>query len=99
MELTLQPHPSWLQIGQKNPLTQGNKRLLLTFPSDFLSSLVPAAEEEYKLGLAIGCDTVLLQQEKTDKPLSIKLLIVADLSRLQSAQDDLFRLSASSTLT
>ena len=34
VELTLQPHLSWLQILQKKTLTQRNKRFLLTFPSE-----------------------------------------------------------------
>ena len=65
---------------------------------EFLSIPDPAAEEDYKLGSALGRDPLLLQQEKADRPPSIKLPIVADLSRLQSAQDDLVKPSTSSTL-
>ena len=55
---------------------------------EFLSIPDPAAEEDYKLGSALGCDPLLLQQEKADRPPSIKLPMVADLSGLQSAQDE-----------
>ena len=65
---------------------------------EFLSIHDPPAEEDYKLGSALGHDHLLLQQEKADRPPSIKLLMVADLSRLQSAQDDLVKPSTSSTL-
>ena len=50
------------------------------------------------LGLALGCDLLSLQQERADRPPSIKLSMVADLSCLQSAQDDLVKPSTSSTL-
>ena len=65
---------------------------------EFLSIPDPAAEEDYKLGSALGRDPLLLQQEKADRPPSIKLPMVANLSRLQSAQDDLVKPSTSSTL-
>ena len=55
---------------------------------EFLSIPDPAAEEDYKLGSALGRDPLLLQQEKLDRPPSIKLPMVADLSHLQTAQDD-----------
>ena len=58
----------------------------------------PAAEEDYKLGSALGRDPLLLQQEKLDRPPSIKLPMVADLSRLQTAQDDSVKPSTSNTL-
>ena len=64
---------------------------------EFLSIPDPAAEEDYKLGLALGCDPLLLQQ-KANRPPSIKLPMVADLSRLQSAQDELVKPSTSNTL-
>ena len=35
---------------------------------EFLSIPDPAAEEDYKLGLALGQDPLLLQQEKADRP-------------------------------
>ena len=54
---------------------------------EFLSIPNPTAEEDYKLGSALGCDPLLLQQEKAARPPSIKLQMVAYLSRLQSAQD------------
>ena len=66
---------------------------------ELLSIPDPAAEENYKLGSALGRDPLLLQQEKADRPPSIKLPMVADLSRLyQSAQDDLVKPSTSNTL-
>ena len=40
---------------------------------EFLSIPDPAAEEDYKLGSALGRDPLLLQQEKADRPPSIKL--------------------------
>ena len=58
----------------------------------------PAAEEDNKLGSALGCDPLLLQQEKLDRPPSIKLAMVADLSHLQTAQDDSVKPSMSNTL-
>ena len=65
---------------------------------EFLFIPDPAAEEDYKLGSALGRDPLLLQQEKADRPPSIKLPMVADLSRLQSAQYDLVKPSTSNTL-
>ena len=57
----------------------------------------PAAEEDYKLGSALGRDLLLLQQEKLDRP-SIKLPMIPDLSRLQTAQNDLVKPGTSSSL-
>ena len=54
---------------------------------EFLSIPDLAAEEDHKLGSALGLDPLLLQQEKADRPPSVKLPMVADLLRLQSAQD------------
>ena len=65
---------------------------------EFLSIPDPAAEEDYKVGSALGCDPLLLQQEKLDRPPSIKLPMVADLSRLQTAQGDSVKPSTSNTL-
>ena len=65
---------------------------------EFLSIPDPAAEEDYKLGSALGRDPLLLQQEKLDRPPSIKLPMVADLSCLQTAQDDSVKPSTSNTL-
>ena len=65
---------------------------------EFLSIPNPAAEEDYKMGSASGHDLLLLQQEEADRPPSIKLPMVADLSRLLSAQDDLVNPSTSNTL-
>ena len=65
---------------------------------EFLSILDPAAEKDYKLGSALGHDPLLLQQEKLDRPSSIKLPMIPDLSRLQTAQDDLVKPSTSSSL-
>ena len=63
---------------------------------EFLS--IPASEEDSKLGSALGHNPLLLQQEKLDRPLSVKLPMVADLSRLQTAQDDSAKLSTSNTM-
>ena len=65
---------------------------------EFLCIPDPATEVDYKLGSALGCDPLLLQQKKANRPPSIKLSMVADLSRLQSAQDDLVKPSTSNTL-
>ena len=65
---------------------------------EFLSIPDPAAEEDYKLGSALGHDPLFLQQEKLDRPPSIKLPMVPDLSRLQTAQDDSVKQSTSNTL-
>ena len=54
---------------------------------EFLSIPDPAAEEDYKLGSALGHDPLLLQQEKLDRPPSIKFPMVADLSRLQMTRE------------
>ena len=64
---------------------------------EFLSIPDPAAEEHYKPGSALGCDPLLLQ-EKAGRPPSIKLPMVVDLSRLQTAQDEVVKPSTSSTL-
>ena len=65
---------------------------------EFLSIPIPAAEEDYKLSSDLGQEPLLLQQEKADRPSSIKLPMVADISHLQSAQDGLVKPSTSSTL-
>ena len=65
---------------------------------EFLSIPDPAAEEEHKLGSTLGRDPLLPQQEKLDRPPSIKLPMVADLSRLQTAQDDSVKPSMSNIL-
>ena len=54
---------------------------------EFLSISDPAAEEDYKLGLALGHDPFLVQRKNVDKPPPIKLPMVDDLSHLQSGQD------------
>ena len=64
---------------------------------EFLSIPDPAAEEHYKPGSALGRDPLLLLQEKAGRP-SIKLPMVSDLSRLQTAQDEAVKPSTSSTL-
>ena len=73
-------------------------RALVQKVREFLSIPDPAADEDYKLGSALGRDPLLLQQEKLDRPPSIKLPMVADLSRLQTAQDDSVKPSTSNTL-
>ena len=65
---------------------------------EFLSIPDPAAEEHYKPGSALGRDPLLLLQEKAGRPPSIKLPMVSDLSRLQTAQDEAVKPSTSSTL-
>ena len=52
---------------------------------EFLSIPDPASEEHYKPGSALGRDPLLLLQEKAGRPPSIKLPMVSDLSRLQTA--------------
>ena len=73
-------------------------RKLVQKVREFLSIPDPAAEEDYKLGSALGRNPFLLQQEKLDRPPSIKLPMVPDLSRLQTAQDDSVKPSTSNTL-
>ena len=58
----------------------------------------PAAQEDYKLGSALGRDPLLLQQEKLNRPPSIKLSMVADLSQLQTAHNESVKPRTSSTL-
>ena len=65
---------------------------------EFLSIPDPAAEEHYKPGSALGRDPLLLLQEKAGRPPSIKLPMVSNLSRLQTAQDEAVKPSTSSTL-
>ena len=65
---------------------------------EFSSIPDPAADWDCKLGSALGCDPLLLQQEKLDRSPSIKLPMVTDLSHLQTAQDDSVKLSMSNTL-
>ena len=65
---------------------------------EFLSIPDLAAEEHYKPGSALGRDPLLLLQEKAGRPPSIKLPMVSDLSRLQTAQDEAVKPSTSSTL-
>ena len=65
---------------------------------EFLSIPDPAAEEDYKLGSALGHDPLLQQQEQADRPPSIKLPMVAGHSCLQSAQHGLVKPSTLSTL-
>ena len=65
---------------------------------EFLSIPVPAVEEQYKPGLALGRDPLLLVQDKAGRPPSITLPMVADLSHLQTAQDEALKPSTSSTL-
>ena len=73
-------------------------RELIQKVREFLSIPDSAAEEDYKLGSALGCDPLLLQQEKLARPPSVKLPMVADLSHLQTAQDDSVKPSTSNTL-
>ena len=73
-------------------------RELVQMVREFLSIPDPAAEEDYKLGSALGRDPLLLQQERLDRPPSIKLPMVADPSYLQMAQDDSVKPSTSNTL-
>ena len=89
-----EPTDPWEQAAPPNlPF-----RELVQKVRELLSISDPAAEKDYKLGSALGCDPLLLQQEKADRPPSIKLPKVADLSCFQSAQDDLVKPSTSNTL-
>ena len=85
------------EVGEQGPPPNLPFRELVQKVREFLSIPDPAAEEDYKLGSALGCDP-LLQQEKLDRPPSIKLPMIPDLSRLQTAQDDLVKPSTSSSL-
>ena len=75
-------------LGEQAPPPNLPFRELVKKVREFLSISDPATEEDYKLGSALGRDPLLLQQEKSDRPPSIKLPMIQDLSRLQSAQDE-----------
>ena len=75
-------------LGEQAPPPNLPFRELVQKVRQFLTIPDPATEEDYKLGSALGRDPLLLQQEKSDRPPSIKLPMVPDLSRLQTAQDD-----------
>ena len=55
-------------------------------------------QQQKRTKLGSARDSLLLQQEKLDRPPSIKLPMVADLSQLQTAQDDSVKPSMSNTL-
>ena len=59
-------------------------RELIQKVREFLSSPDSAAGEDYYLGSALGCNSLLLQQKKSDRSPSIELSIVADIPHLQS---------------
>ena len=84
------------EVGEQAPPPNLPFRELVQKVREFLSIPDPAAEEDYKLGSALGRDPLLLQQEKLDRPPSIKLPMIPDLSCLQTAQDDLVKPSTSS---
>ena len=87
------------EVGEQAPPPNLLFRELVQKVREFLSIPDPAEEEDYKLGSALGRDPLLLQQEKIDRPPSpIKLPMIPDLSRLQTAQDDLVKPSTSSSL-
>ena len=86
------------EVGEQSAPPNLPFRELLQKVREFLSIPAPAAEEDYKLGSALGRDPLLLQQEKLDRSPSMKLPMVADLSRLQTAQDDSVKPSMSNTL-
>ena len=86
------------EVGEQAPPPNLPFRELVQKVREFLSIPDPAAEEDYKLGSALGHDPLLLQQEKLDRPPSIKLPMIPDLSRLQTAQDDLVKPGMSSSL-
>ena len=86
------------EVGEQAAPPNFPFRELVQKVREFLSIPDPAAEEDYKLGSALGRDPLLRQQEKLDRPTSIKLPMVADLSRLQTAQDDSVKPSTSNTL-
>ena len=86
------------EVGEQAPSPNLPFGELVQKVREFLSIPDPAAEEDYKLGSALGCDPLLLQQEKLDTPLSIKLPMIPDLSWIQTAQDDLVKPGTSSSL-
>ena len=87
-----------MEVGEQAAPPNLLFRELVQKVREFLSIPDAAAEEDYKLGSTLGRDPLLLQQEKLDRPPSIKLPMVADLSRLQTAQDDSVKPSTSNTL-
>ena len=87
-----------MEVGEQVAPPNLPFRELVQKVREFLSIPDPAAEEDYKLGSALGRDPLLLQQEKLDRPPSIKLPMVANLSRLQTAHDDSVKPSTSNTL-
>ena len=52
---------------------------------EFLSIPDPAPEEHYEPGSGLGCNHLLLQQKKADRPPSIKLPMVVDPLHLKTA--------------
>ena len=57
-------HEDPTEVGEQAPPPNLPFRELVQKVREFLSSPDPAAEEDYKLGSALGCDPLLLQQEK-----------------------------------
>ena len=80
-----------IEVGEQAPPPNLPFRELVQKVREILSIPDPAAEEDCKLGSALGRDPLLLQQEKLHRPPSIKLPMIPDLSRLQTAQDDLVK--------
>ena len=86
------------EVGEQAVALNLAFRELVQKVREFLSIPDPAEEEDYKLSSALGCDPLLLQQEKLDRPPSIKLPMIPDLSRLQTDQDDSVKPSTSTSL-
>ena len=57
------------EVGEQAPPPNLPFRELVQKVREFLSIPDPAAEEDYKLGSALGRDPLLLQQEKLDRPI------------------------------
>ena len=64
------------ESGEQVPPPNLPFRELVQKVREFLPIPDPAAEEDYKLGSALGRDPLLLQQEKWDRPPCIKLPMV-----------------------
>ena len=104
--LMLQPPPSLplqktedsTDVGEQAAPPNLPFRELVQKVTEFWSIPDPAAEEDYKLGSALGRDPLLLQQEKLDRAPSIKIPMVADLSLVQTAQDESVKPRTSNTL-
>ena len=66
------------EVGEQVPPPNLPFRELVQKVREFLSIPDPAADDDYKLGSALGRDPLLLQQEKLDRPPSFKLPMIPD---------------------